>query len=258
MAGVSEHERRADIVRLLDGEGEVTVAGLAQRFAVSMVTIRKDLTDLETRRLLRRIHGGAVRAERAEEGTFEMRVRHRSAAKQAIAKAAAALVHDGDTIVLDCSTTCYYLAAELRTRRGLVVLTNGLRAAELLSESDATVVLLGGMVRRSSWSLVGDIGDVFGGRGRVGRGFFGVRSISLQLGLMELNSEEAAAKRRLVAACHQVYGLFDSSKVGLFALHSFALPEGITELITDADTTDEVVEQWSGIGIPMRRVGGAE
>jgi DeoR family transcriptional regulator of aga operon len=254
--GVSEHERRADIVRVLEGEGQVTVSALARRYGVSLVTIRKDLTDLEARRLLRRIRGGAVRAEPGDEGTFEMRLRHRAAAKRAIARAAAALVHDGDAIALDCSTTCYYLAEELRRRRGLVVVTNGLRAAQLLGESDATVVLPGGTVRRSSWSLVGEIGDVFGGRGRVSRGFFGVRSISLRLGLMELSSEETVVKRRLAAASRQVYGLFDSSKVGLFALHSFAAPDRITELITDRDVADDVVEGWSGKGVPVRRTGG--
>lgn len=254
MPGIAEHERRQDILRLLDGASRVSVPDLSARFGVSEVTIRKDLDALERRHLLRRVRGGAVALEGADEGAFEMRLRHRVAAKRAIAKAAASVVRDGDAIALDCSTTCYYLAQEIAVRRGLVVLTNGLRTAEVLSESDATVVLPGGTLRRSSWSLVGDIGDVFAGRGRLAHGFFGVRSLSSQLGLMELSPEETAVKRRLVSVSERVYGLFDSTKVGRFGLHPFASPDQITELVTDAGTSDEVVAEWRAVDVPVRRV----
>ncbi len=252
MADIAEHDRQQEILRLLDGAGRVSVPDLAARFGVSLVTVRKDLEALERRRLLTRVRGGAVGASGADEGAFEMRLRHRAAEKRAIARAAAATVGDGDAIALDCSTTCYFLAQELRERRGLVVLTNGLRTAEMLSEAGATVVLPGGTLRRSSWSLVGDIGDVFVGRGRVSRGFFGVRSLSPEAGLLELSPEETAAKRRLVSVCDEVYGLFDSSKVGRFALHTFAEPERITRLITDADMPHEDVDAWREAGIDVR------
>lgn len=254
MPGIAEHERQQDILRLLDEQGRVSVPDLAGRFGVSVVTVRKDLELLERWRMLRRVRGGAVVFASADEGAFEMRLRHRAAAKQAIARAAARVVRDSDAIALDCSTTCYYLAQELRGRRGLVVLTNGLRAAEMLSDSDATVVMPGGTLRRSSWSLVGDIGDAFGGRGRIAHGFFGVRSVSPELGLLELSAEETAVKRRLVEVCDEVYGVFDSSKFGRFGLHPFAGPERITALITDADAPDEVVDQWRSVGVPVQRV----
>lgn len=255
MADIAEHERQQEVLRLLDGTGRVSVQELATRFGVSLVTVRKDLEALERRRLLRRVRGGAVGASGADEGAFEMRLRYRSAEKMAIARAAAEIVHDGDAIALDCSTTCYFLAQELRDRRGLVVLTNGLRSAEMLSEAGATVVLPGGTLRRSSWSLVGDIGDVFVGRGRVARGFFGVRSLSPEAGLLELSPEETAAKRRLVSVCGEVHGLFDSSKVGRFALHTFAEPDQITSLITDTGTDAEDIAGWRAAGVEVRTTG---
>lgn len=258
MPGITEHERQRQILRLLDDAGRVSVPDLAARFAVSSVTIRKDLDVLERRRLLRRVRGGALSAAGADEGAFEMRLRHRAAAKQAIARAAAELVRDGDAIALDCSTTCYHLAREIRARRGLVVLTNGLRVAELLADSDAVVVLPGGTLRRSSWSLVGDIGEVFAGRGRVARGFFGVRSLSPQRGLMELNPEETAVKRQLVNVSREVYGLFDASKVGRFALHPFADTARITGLYTDEEMDDEALAEWREVGVPVTRVAVAE
>jgi DeoR family transcriptional regulator of aga operon len=239
----------------------VSVPELAARLGVSVVTVRKDLDALERRRILRRVRGGAVAVRGADEGAFEMRVRYRVPEKQAIARAAAELVRDGDAIGLDCSTTCYHLAREIRDRSGLIVVTNGLRAAEVLSESDATVVMPGGTLRRSSWSLVGDLGDAFHGRGRLARGFFGLRSLSPEMGLLELSAEETEAKRTLVSLCDEVYGLFDSSKIGRFALHAFVRSRQVDGLITDAAASGELAAQWRAVGVPVRRVpvrAGAE
>lgn len=253
MAGAAAYEREMEILRLLDVESRVTVADLSARFTISPVTIRKDLEALERRRLLRRVRGGAVSADGGDEGAFESRLRHQTEAKRAVAREAARLVRDGDAIALDCSTTCYFLAELLRARQGLVVVTNGLRAAEVLAES-ATVVLTGGTLRPSSWSLVGDHGDFLVRGGPLTRGFFGVRSISSTHGLLELSSEEAAAKRRIAGACQEIYALFDSSKMSRFALHSFVPVERVTGLITDAGFSDESVAEWQQVDVQVRRV----
>lgn len=254
--GTVGYEREVEILRLLDVDGRVVVADLSARFAMSPVTIRKDLEALEHRRLLRRVRGGAVRAEGSDEGAFELRLRHRTEVKRAIAREAATLVHDGDAIALDCSTTCYFLAEQLRSRQGLVVVTNGLRAAELLADS-ATVVLTGGVLRPSSWSLVGDQVEVPLRGGPLARGFFGVRSLSATEGLLELSGEEAAAKRRLAAACREVFALFDSSKVDRFALYPFVPAERISGLFTDCDFTAAATAEWGRAGVQVRRVGVA-
>ena len=253
MSALSSHEREVEILRLLDSGSRVTVADLSERFGTSPVTIRKDLESLERRRLLRRVRGGAIGSEGGDEGAFELRLRHSAESKRAIAAEAARRVRDGDAIALDCSTTCYFLAELLRDRQGLVVVTNGLRAAEVLSDS-ATVILTGGTVRRSSWSLIGDFTDSLDRGGSLAHGFFGVRSVSSRHGLLELAAEEAAAKRRLAAVCRDVYALFDSSKISRFALHSFSPVDRITELITDAGADDAHVAEWQAVGVPMHRV----
>ncbi|GAA1669635.1 DeoR/GlpR family DNA-binding transcription regulator [Fodinicola feengrottensis] len=255
MPGIAEHERQQEVLRLLETDGRVSVSDLTDRFGISAVTARKDLESLERRHLLRRVRGGAVRSHGADEGAFEMRLRHRADAKRSIARAAAALVQDGDAIALDGSTTCYYMALELRERRSLIVVTNGLRAADVLSESDSiTVVLPGGTVRRSSWSLVGDFGDALTSRGQLQHGFFGLRSLSVQGGLMELSAEETTAKVRMVAACTYVHGLFDSSKIGRFSLHSFVRASRVSSLFTDDSASDQLVADWKEIGVPISRV----
>ena len=154
--------------------------------------------------MLRRIRGGALVAQRSDEGAFEFRQRVAAKAKRAIAQRAAQLVSPGDVIAMDSSTTCFYLANELVDIAPLTVVTNGLRtSALLLKESRATVIMPGGVLRRASESMVGFFGDVLEGRGQVDKGFFGVVGLSLQRGLLDLTPEEARAKEAMAAVCRQ-------------------------------------------------------
>ncbi|GGL95094.1 DeoR family transcriptional regulator [Nakamurella endophytica] len=258
MSSLDEFAREEAILAELHARGRVVVTDLARRFQVSAVTVRKDLDALERRSMLRRVRGGAVSTEPLDEGGFEMRLRQRRGRKIAIARAAADLVQDGDVIALDSSTTCYFLAAEVLDRRNLVVVTNSLRVAMLLAEqSTATVLVPGGVLRRASGSLVGQVGEVLGGRDRLDRGFFGLVSASTSQGLLDSSAEEAQIKARLAGWSTEVYGLFDSSKVRGFGLHPFVGPDRITALFTDVDAPDEFVRGWADAGVPVRRVDPA-
>ena len=255
MASLDEVAREQAILLALNATGRVVVNALAQEFGVSTVTIRKDLDGLEQRAMLRRVRGGAVSVGTNDEGAFEMRLRHSRDVKRSIAKLVAPLVRHGDVIAMDSSTTCYYLAQELLDRRDLVVVTNGLRLAVLLMEHSSAMVLMpGGVLRRSAGSMVGPIGDVLAGRGRINKGFFGVIGISTVHGLMDLSAEEAQTKQFIAKACHRVYGLFDSSKVGGFGLHSFAATDQIEAMYTDDDIEADVVSEWAALGVPVHTV----
>src|ERR687896_1403410 len=120
MPGSSERDRQHEVMRLLEDAGRVSVPELAERFGVSLVTVRKDLERLERRRLLRRVRGGAVPAPSPDEGAFELRLHLHTAQKLAVAREAARMVRDGDAIAVDGSTTCYYLIKALLDRRGPV------------------------------------------------------------------------------------------------------------------------------------------
>lgn len=247
--------REARILDALGAEGSVLVADLARDLGVSEVTIRKDLDALERRQLLRRTRGGAVLPERGDEGAFQDRMRRESAAKRAIAAEAARLVVDGDVIALDTSSTAHHLALELLHRHGLVVITQSLPTAMVLLErSDARVVMPGGTLRRESAGLVGPITDALVGRGRIDKAFVGVVGLSPERGLLELATDETVSKQALVAASDAVHGLFDSTKTRGFALHSFARADQVTSLITDANASDDFVEQWKAVGVPVTRV----
>jgi DeoR/GlpR family transcriptional regulator of sugar metabolism len=255
VASLDEFARAQAILVELDRTGRVLVAALSDRFGVSAVTVRKDLDALERRSMLRRVRGGAVSTGKADEGAFEMRMRHSVRAKRAIAQAVAPLVRHGDVIAMDSSTTCFYLARELLDRRNIVVVTNGLRTAELLMEQSSAMVLMpGGVLRRSAESMVGPIGDVLSGRGRIDKGFFGLMGLSTSHGLLDIVVEEAQTKQFMAKACNQIFGLFDSSKVGRFGVHSFAATETLTGLYTDDAVDDALIEEWAAAGVPVSTV----
>ncbi|WP_052589234.1 DeoR/GlpR family DNA-binding transcription regulator [Luteipulveratus mongoliensis] len=250
MASLSEFDREQAILLELDENGRVEVSALAQRFGVSAVTVRKDLESLERRSMLRRIRGGALVAPRSDEGAFEFRHRVAPRAKRAIAQRAASLVQPGDVIVMDSSTTCFYLAEELVDIQPLTVVTNGLRAsAFLLANSRATVIMPGGVLRRASESMVGFFGDVLAGRGQVDKGFFGLVGLSLERGLLDITPEEARAKDAMAEICREVYALFDSTKIERFGTHPFVTLDRVTGLISDTGVPKDVHREWTKAGV---------
>ncbi|MGY1639486.1 DeoR/GlpR family DNA-binding transcription regulator [Geodermatophilus sp. SYSU D00742] len=259
MPSLDEHARSQVILSELGATGRVEVNDLAARLEVSTVTIRKDLDALEQRAVLRRVRGGAVAAPVVDEGSFETRLRVRRAEKTAIARAVAPLVRDGDVIALDSSTSCHHLARELLDRRSLVVITNSMPTATLFSErSEATVLVPGGIVRRSARSVVGLLGDVLAGRGRIGKGFVGAHSVSPERGLLDMTLEEAQVKQYLAAHCDQFFGLVDSSKFGSFSLHTAIPVAQITALYTDAAADPAAVAALEQAGTRVQRVAVTE
>lgn len=252
MASFAESERREQIISLLGASGRVTIGELTTRFGISAVTARKDLEVLERHRLVDRVRGGAVLARTTDEDDFEARLSSQVAAKRAIAAVAASRVRAG---VLDASTTCYYLAERLAALDGLIVLTNSLKAAEVLGAAGrASVVVPGGTLRPRSWSTVGDFGGDLAANGRYAHGFFSTPAAAAGFGMMEFSADEAAAKRQLVNACEQVHGLMDATKAGNFAAHSIVPAARVTELITDEAMSSARLAQWEAVGVVVQRV----
>lgn len=247
-AAESRDER---ILALLEGQELVSVGNLAEWIGVSEVTIRKDLDRLARSALIERVRGGA-RLRASEEGALSVRLGHRVAAKRAVAKRAAELVERDAVIALDSSSTCYYLALELAERADVTVVTNSLRVVTQLSEhSSLELVLLGGTVRRTSFSTVGFPVELLQGFGRIDIAFLGVSALSAEHGLLERAFSEAETKRMFASVSDRVVGLFDSSKTAGFGQHGVVPPSGVERLITDEAFAVEEVERWRALGVPV-------
>jgi DeoR/GlpR family transcriptional regulator of sugar metabolism len=246
-------ERRQEVLRLLKTRDFVSVPELAETFGVSEVTVRNDLTELARLGLVARVRGGVRALQRGQsEVAFDLRLRIEAGRKQAIARAAAALVDEGEAVALDSSTTAYYLALELRAKHDLVVVTNGLLIAAALADAPGISVLVtGGMLRLSAMSLVGELGADGLSMTRINKGFFGARGVSLERGLMDLNPEEVRTKRAMADACEQVYGILDGTKWHRSALLSFASIGDLHGIVSDASAPATEVEAWRASGIEV-------
>ena len=241
------------VLRLLETRDYVQVAELSQAFAVSEVTVRNDLTQLARDGLVARIRGGARALQQGQlEVGFDMRLRLEVDQKRAIARAAAAMVDEGEAIALDASTTAYYLALELRAKRELVVVTNGLLVATALADAPGiTVLVTGGMLRLSAMSLVGDLGTDVLRTTRINKGFLGARGLSLERGLMDLNPDEVRIKQEMADACELVYGIFDGTKWHRSALLAFVRPDELAGIVTDSSAPADEVEAWRAAGVEV-------
>jgi len=251
LRNLSQSERLEHVVRLLETRDYVQVAELSQAFAVSEVTVRSDLTELARQGLVARIRGGvrALQHGNSEVG-FDLRLRLEVDRKRAIARAAAAMVNEGEAVALDASTTAYYLALELRSKRELVVVTNGLLVATALADAPGiTVLVTGGMLRLSAMSVVGDFGADVLRTTRINKGFLGARGLSLSRGLMDLNPDEVRIKQEMADACEQVYGIFDGTKWHRSALLAFVSVEELAGIITDSSAPTVEVEAWRAAGV---------
>src|SRR5438105_9082224 len=241
------------VLRLLESRDSVHVSELAEAFAVSEVTVRSDLTSLAQQGLVARVRGGvrALQQGQSEVG-FDLRLRLEVERKRAIARAAAALVGEGEAVALDASTTAYYLALELRTKRELVVVTNGLLVATALADAPGiTVLVTGGTLRLSAMSVVGDLGADVLRTTRINKGFLGARGLSLSRGLMDLNPDEVRIKQEMADACEQVYGIFDGTKWHRSALLAFVSVEELAGIITDSSAPEEEIQAWRATGVEV-------
>jgi DeoR/GlpR family transcriptional regulator of sugar metabolism len=246
-------ERRQKILARLNQAGRVTVADLSQYFGVSEVTIRGDLQALAERNLLVRTHGGAVPTSSGLQMlSLALRRQQQVLEKGHIGAAAAAMIADGDAIFLDSSSTALAIAQHLKNYRYLTVISNSLTIAqELLDAAGVNVVLLGGMVRRETASLVGGEGLEMLRWFNIQKGFFGAHGISLPEGLTDVSADEADVKRPLVAMCRQVIAVLDATKWGRVGLASFATMEQIHKVITDLHAPADLVGQVRATGVEV-------
>ena len=223
LPNLSQGERMQRVLQMLETRDSVHVTELAETFSVSEVTVRNDLSELARQGLAARVRGGVRSVQRSQsELGFDFRLRLEVERKRAVARAAAEMVGDGEAIALDASTTAYYLALELRAKRELVVVTNGILVAASLADAPGINVLVtGGMLRLSAMSLVGDLGADLLRATRINKGFLGARGISIERGLMDLNPDEVRIKGQMAEACERVIAIIDGTKWHRSALLSF-------------------------------------
>ncbi|WP_030615606.1 DeoR/GlpR family DNA-binding transcription regulator [Streptomyces fulvoviolaceus] len=246
-------ERRHQLIlQALRSGGTASVADLAGQLDASAATVRRDLLKLEADGLLTRVHGGAVVEEEQpseEQPPFDEAAGVRVAAKDAIAAHAAAMVEDGQSIILDSGTTVHRLALRLHGRR-LTVITNNLAVYdELNGDDDIALMLLGGMVIRESRMLDGFMAEDNLRQVHADWLFMGACGLRPGGQVMDTTVAEVPARRAMISASDKVVLLADKSKFPGTGMVKICGPEDLHALVTDAPENDATCAALSEAGV---------
>jgi len=232
---VLSEERRRAILDLIDRDGRALVRSLASKFGRSEVTIRQDLEVLHRHGLVHRTRGGAlpVRTTALLDPSLQEKAKLHRKEKQRIALAAARLVKEGQSVVLDSGSTTTAVARALRHFRQLSVITNAVNIAVELACTSVEVILTGGTLRENSFSLVGPLTEETLRRVSADILFLGVDGFDVYLGLTTPNLLEAKVNRVMMDISRRTVVVCDSSKLGRRSLSLIAPPSAVHQVVTD-------------------------
>lgn len=248
-------ERRRRILDLLSAQHRVTVAELATSFNVSTVTVRGDLDALAEAGHLVRSHGGGL-ARLGPQRDLPLTVKqtlHREE-KQRIGRAGAAIIREAETVILDSGTTTAEIARQLRTRHPgrLTVITNGLNiAAELADHQQMRVIVVGGMLRQVSHSLVGPHAEHTLAGLRADRLFLGVDGFDPDVGMTTPDVLEAQLNALMIRVAREVTVVADASKFTRRSLSVIGTLDAVHRVITDDRADPGVVAGLRARGIEV-------
>lgn len=225
-------KRHAEILRLLKDEGTVTIAALAGRLGVSLETVRRDVKPLSDEGAILKMHGAVSLP--AGEAPFEKRMRENAEAKRRIARCAAAMIRDGESIMLDTGTTTSFLARELLGHRQLTVITNSSDIARTLATVNGNrVYMAGGELRSDSGAAFGVSANEFVSRFQVKHAFISAGAVDAASGVMDHDLEEAEFARTVLSRGEHTVVVTDHTKFGRRGFVQVCGFDGFDDLITD-------------------------
>jgi DeoR/GlpR family transcriptional regulator of sugar metabolism len=241
---VLRRERQQAIVSYVAKRGFASVAELGRMFSVSEMTIRRDLSQLAREGLLRRFYGGASATDSTFfEISFRAKLSQFAEEKERIGRAAAHLVHESETVLMDSGSTTLQVARALKDKRITVVSRCVSAATELSTGLSVRVLLPGGMLRKESLSLIGPETEAYFRDLRVDKLFLGVEGVDVQGGVTVPDPVEASAKRAMVKAAQQTIVVADHSKLGRNVLCTIIPLGAVDVLVTDSGAEPDILER---------------
>jgi DeoR family transcriptional regulator, aga operon transcriptional repressor len=230
-------ERRQHVLSLIQHHGEALVGELSPTLSISQITIRKDLDHLQSKGLIQRTRGGALRLQSGalSDPSLQEKQKQHSHEKQRIAAAAAGIVQEGQCVMLDFGTTTSAIARSLKQFSQLTVITNAVNIAADIAGTDFELILIGGTLRKNSSSLVGLLAEDVLEEMQADILFLGVDGFDPEIGLTTPNFLESRVNRAMVKASGQVVAVCDSTKFNRRSLSRIVPLSAIHCVITDND-----------------------
>ncbi|OYU41461.1 MAG: DeoR family transcriptional regulator [Pseudorhodobacter sp. PARRP1] len=244
--------RQTEIVEIARADGRVVVEDLAQRFDVTLQTIRRDLTELADSGLLDRVHGGAVLRTGVSNLGYDERRTMNEAAKAAIARACAAAIPDNCSIIINLGTTTEAVARALLHHSNITVITNNMNVANILvANPGCEIMVAGGAFRRSDGGLVGELTTQFFEQFKVDYAIIGASALDGDGDLLDFDLAEVRVSKAIIRQARRVFLVCDHSKLGRSAPARLASLAEITEMFTDKPLPDDLAQRCSDWGIKI-------
>jgi len=248
-------ERRREIVTLARKDGRVAIGDLVRRFDVSPVTLRADLRQLADEGVLVRSYGGAMLAQEAQQD-FPLNVKQsiHHPEKVRIGRAAAQIIRPQQTVILDSGSTSAELARAIKKMKieGLTIITHALNIAQEFTDyPDASVIMLGGLMRHVSGSFVGPQAERTLHELHAHQFFLGVDGIDPDIGLFTPDLLEAQLNAAMIKAAQEVTVIADASKMGRRSLSLIGSVQLVKRVITDDRITEEMICKFRTRGIEV-------
>ncbi|SNR69610.1 DeoR/GlpR transcriptional regulator [Paracoccus sediminis] len=241
--------RQSEILELARADGKVVVEDLANRFAVTLQTIRRDLGDLAEAGLLDRVHGGAVPRPGTVNLGYEARRRMNADAKAAIGAACAAAIPDNSSVILNLGTTTEAVAQALLNHSNITVVTNNMNVANiLLANPGCEIMVTGGALRRSDGGLVGDLATQFIEQFKVDYAIIGTSALDDDGDLLDYDLAEVRVSRAILRQARQSFVVTDHSKLLRSAPARIASLAEIDAIFIDRPLPDALVRRCEGWG----------
>ena len=242
------HERILEVLRT---DGLAEVGDLSRELGVSGATVRRDLTFLEREGLLQRVHGGAATPLGTSEPPFAVVAVDHQDAKVRVGVAAAALVRDGDVVLVDIGTTTSHLARALRGRE-VTVITSSLAVYEELADDEAVdLILLGGMVRRNYRSLVGFLTEHARRQLHADLLFLGTSGVRRDGSVLDTTAVEVPVKRAMLRAAERTVLVADADKFPGRGIARVCGADDLTALVTEPGADRETLAAMADAGVEV-------
>ena len=250
---MTKEERHALIMDMLIQQNSILVTELSERLQVSSVTIRKDLTELERAKKLYRSHGRAILINPyINNRNVNVKEKLCIDEKRIIGKVAASMITHDDSILIASGTTVHALARSIEADHKLTVITASLQVSELLSgQENIDIIQLGGMLRHSSLSVVGNYAESILSNFFCSKLFLGVDGIDLDFGITTTDMREANLNQVMMRTAQKTIVLADSSKFGRRGFSKIADMDEIDLIITDTNVQPTVAKRIEEMGIDL-------
>ncbi len=226
-------KRRETIAKIVFSEEEVKVKDLSERLQVSDETIRKDLTALELLGILNKTHGGAKLVIKENQLPMDVKLKENLNDKRLVARKALDFIEDNMTIFLDAGSTTVQLAKMLGMRKNLIVITNSLVVANIVSQTNNTVICTGGFIQEKGKAMLGFIANDAIERFHIDISIIGSDGIKGMRGITTFTAEEVDIRKSIRRVSKKNIVIFDASKFHKTAIYEIAPFKDFDYIITN-------------------------